>query len=54
MLEVSNILGELVFSSDNKLQLNTMQIDMSDFTQGMFFLKIKTSDKITVKEIFKE
>jgi hypothetical protein len=53
-VEVHTMLGELLDVYSNDHRQNTIQIDISDFSKGIYFLNIKTQDGIVVKKIVKE
>jgi hypothetical protein len=49
---VFNVLGQQVFRKDN--DLNTAQIDMSGFSKGAYFVKVKIKDTVDVFKIIKQ
>jgi photosystem II stability/assembly factor-like uncharacterized protein len=55
-LDLSNVLGELVYSIVVKNQSGNFQqqLDLSDFSNGIFLLRIRTADDLISRKIIKQ
>ena len=51
-ISITNVLGEIVYSSNNKTDI--MSIDISDFASGTYFVKIDLTDKTIVQKMIKQ
>jgi len=52
LVEVYNLYGELIFSDSNSIS-HTQKINMSNFMQGIYFVKLTTSRGVVTKKILK-
>lgn len=51
-ISITNVLGEIVYSSHNKTDI--MSIDISDFASGTYFVKIDLMDRTIVQKMIKQ
>ena len=51
-ISITNVLGEVVYTSDNKTDV--LQIDISCFASGTYFVKIDLTDKTIVQKMIKQ
>ncbi|MBN2777846.1 MAG: M6 family metalloprotease domain-containing protein [Bacteroidales bacterium] len=51
-ISITNVLGEVVYTSDNKTDV--LHIDISDFASGTYFVKIDLMDRSIVQKMIKQ
>ena len=53
MVEVFNLSGLKILETINLIEDDHVDIDLSDFSAGVYLIQIKTQQKITCKRIIK-
>jgi len=51
---IYNVLGELIYSVPNNIQLSSNEIDLSNFPKGIYFVKIYDGEKTYAEKIVKQ
>jgi len=49
-IEVYNLLGQKISSQNNMVNKNPIFVDLSTFKRGVYFFRIKTNRRITLKK----
>jgi len=50
-ISISNITGKVIYNKQFSIQTNKIELDLSDYGKGLYFVKIKTNEGIITKKL---